>query len=234
MVLAVPPLWVLSPPLPYRVCCCPVLSEATALLVYYQLMQPQRKISTSGLQFLSFRRMRFSGMKCTGSKKTPKDKEDMPFFVRLKARIFSKLRFEWFGNSDQSKHHGKPSKKGRKYLDNDGWLDQEHWALKKEALIFQFQAINRDKKQAVLQRVDQIVCCLLKKWGLTVFNSWRTCSSTPSFKKDSLTFFITSSMTDLYNFGWKWNAHQFYPNFSQIPIKQTKNTYHWIWSWHAL
>lgn len=51
-------------------------------------------------------------MKCTGSKKTPKDKEDMPFFVRLKARIFSKLRFEWFGNSDQSKRHGKPSKKG--------------------------------------------------------------------------------------------------------------------------
>lgn len=82
----------------------------------------------------------------------------MPFFVRLKARIFSKLRFEWFGNSDQSKRHGKPSKKG-----GNIWTMMAGWIRNTELLIFQFQAINRDKKQAVLQRVDQIVCCLLKK-----------------------------------------------------------------------
>jgi len=36
---------------------------------------------------------------------------------------------------------------------------------------------------------------------LTVFSSIRTCSSTPSSKKMSLTSLITSSITDLYNLG---------------------------------
>lgn len=228
MVLAVPPLWVLSPPLPYRVCCCPVLSEATALLVYYQLMQPQRNISTSG--FVLYGVCLSKGW----------DSQGWSVLVLRKHQRIKKIclsSWDWkrvyFLNSDSSGLviliRVNRQKKG-----GNIWTMMAGWIRNTEHLIFQFQAINRDKKQAVLQRVDQIVCCLLKKWGLTVFNSWRTCSSTPSFKKDSLTFFITSSMTDLYNFGWKWNAHQFYPNFSQIPIKQTKNTYHWIWSWHAL
>ena len=40
-----------------------------------------------------------------------------------------------------------------------------------------------------------------KKGKLTVFSSIRTCSSTPSSKKMSLTSLITSSITDLYNLG---------------------------------
>jgi hypothetical protein len=42
-----------------------------------------------------------------------------------------------------------------------------------------------------------------EKDKLTVFSSIRTCSSTPSSRKMSLTSLITSSITDLYNLGFK-------------------------------
>ena len=69
-----------------------------------------------------------------------------------------------------------------------------------------------------------------KKGKLTVFSSIRTCSSTPSSKKMSLTSLITSSITDLYNLGTVFvfaefaiSTHNTNKSGGSTPRKQDEN-----------
>lgn len=66
------------------------------------------------------------------------------------------------------------------------------------------------------------------KYKLTVFSSIRTCSSTPSSKKMSLTSLITSSITDLYNLGFQLkikNVLNKTINFSHIKMYNTSHKF---------
>ena len=66
--------------------------------------------------------------------------------------------------------------------------------------LFTGSLFNINRKTIIWRFVFSCLLCLINR-SLTCFNSWRTCSSTPSFKKLSRTFLITSSITPLYILG---------------------------------